>query len=134
MGKSTFRLIVDRSIQGLEIWQDKKLEVTINCITGTKENPTPLGQFFIYRKVKDYHSKTYNAPMPFSMFFYKGCAIHAIKGSSTLDLQLGAMFRASGLSDRGSHGCVGVSEYAAKILFEMVPMNTPVIVRGKMPG
>ena len=134
MGKSSFRLVVDRSIQGLEIWQDKILEITINCITGTMEKPTPKGNFFIYKKIKDYHSKTYDAAMPHSMFFYKGCAIHAIKGAGTLDLQLGSMFRASGLSDRGSHGCVGVSEFAAKTLFEMIPVNTRVIVRGKMPS
>lgn len=134
MGKSSFRLVVNRKIQGLEIWQDNNLEVTINCITGTKENPTPLGHFYIYLKVKNHHSKTYDAPMPYSMFFHKGCAIHAIKGANTLDLQFGAIFRASGLSDKGSHGCVGVSEYAAKILFEKIPKNTPVTVRGKMPG
>lgn len=65
---------------------------------------TPTGRFAIQRKVRDYHSRTYDAPMPNSLFITAdGIALHGAPmgpGSAT-------------------HGCIGLPVQFARKLFEI---------------
>ena len=44
--------------------------------TGRAGLPTPAGNFHVWYKVVDGWSTTYDAPMPYSVFFYEGDAFH----------------------------------------------------------
>lgn len=62
---------------------------------------TVEGQFSVTRKVKDEVSRQYNdAPMPYSMYFYGGQAVH-YSGDF-----------AANTNPQGSHGCINVKDRA----------------------
>jgi lipoprotein-anchoring transpeptidase ErfK/SrfK len=82
---------------------------------------TPLGTFTPQRLERSWFSTKYdNAPMPHSIFFYGGYAIHG-----TTDLK--------NLGSPASHGCVRLHPDNAKILFDLVKKigmhSTKVVVR-----
>jgi lipoprotein-anchoring transpeptidase ErfK/SrfK len=76
--------------------------------TGRQGYETPAGRFQpTVLKSMHYSSKYDNAPMPNSIFFYNGYAIHA-----TYDIKR--------LGRPASHGCVRLSPQNAKWLFHIV--------------
>lgn len=79
--------------------------------TAREEYTTPTGQFQPYLLKTMHYSKKYdNAPMPNSIFFYGGYAIHA-----TYDIKH--------LGRPASHGCIRLSPQNAKWLFQIVKEN-----------
>lgn len=81
---------------------------TWDVSTGRKGYATPTGSFKPIRMHEMWYSKKYdNAPMPFSIFFYGGYAIHG-----TTDV--------ANLGTVASHGCVRLSPANAETLFELV--------------
>jgi lipoprotein-anchoring transpeptidase ErfK/SrfK len=69
---------------------------------------TPIGDFKPYLLKTMHYSKTYdNAPMPNSIFFHGGYAIHA-----TYDVKH--------LGRPASHGCIRLSPQDAKWLYQLV--------------
>jgi hypothetical protein len=48
----------------------------VRVATGRAGLPTPTGDFHVWYKVVDGWSTTYDAPMPYSVFFYGGDAFH----------------------------------------------------------
>ena len=48
----------------------------VRVATGRAGLPTPAGDFHVWYKVVDGWSTTYDAPMPYSVFFYEGDAFH----------------------------------------------------------
>ena len=76
--------------------------------TGRRGNGTPNGNFRPQRLERNWYSRKYdNAPMPHSIFFHKGYAIHG-----TTDLaRLGRI---------ASHGCVRLHPVNAATLFSLV--------------
>lgn len=44
---------------------------------GTSSMPTPLGTFQVLSKDAHFYSTEFHAPMPYSVFFYPGDALHA---------------------------------------------------------
>ena len=48
----------------------------VRVATGRASLPTPTGDFHVWYKVVDGWSTTYDAPMPYSVFFYEGDAFH----------------------------------------------------------
>lgn len=77
---------------------------------GARAFPTPSGTFLIDSIEKMHYSRKYNnAPMPFTMFFNQGIAIHAASPSGFKNL-----------GRKASHGCVRVHPINAKILFDFV--------------
>lgn len=70
-------------------------------VYGMQGKETPRGKLPILGKTRDYHSITYDAPMPFSLWLRKdGVALH---GSS---VRMG----------RATNGCIGVPvEFAGKL-------------------
>lgn len=79
-----------------------------NVSTGRKGYTTPSGQFKPYVLKKLHYSKKYdNAPMPYSIFFHGGYAIHAT----------GEVER---LGSPASHGCVRLELQNARWLYRIV--------------
>ena len=76
--------------------------------TGRNGYDTPTGDFQPYLlKTMHYSSKYENAPMPNSIFFYEGYAIHA-----TYDIKR--------LGRPASHGCIRLSPQNAKWLYRLI--------------
>jgi lipoprotein-anchoring transpeptidase ErfK/SrfK len=48
----------------------------VHVATGRAALPTPTGDFHVWYKIVDGWSTTYDAPMPYSVFFYEGDAFH----------------------------------------------------------
>ena len=100
--------------QRLFAFEDYKLIHEFDVVTGRPGKETMTGKFKITRKVKDYTSKKYDAPMPYSMFFSEdGKAIHGTT-MGTLRSYLHAYLTES----VGSQGCVGLTDDNAKALFD----------------
>lgn len=79
-----------------------------NVSTARKGYNTPIGEYQPYLlKTMHYSSKYDNAPMPNSIFFHGGYAIHA-----TYDLKR--------LGRPASHGCIRLHPQNAKWLFHIV--------------
>jgi len=80
---------------------------------GTDGKPTPMGSFAILEKDQDYHSRTYDAPMPYMLRLTNdGVAIH---GS---DVRKG----------RATHGCTGVPIAFARLLFAQASKGDEVVI------
>ena len=95
-----------------------------DVVTGRPKKETHPGDYRISRKFKDYTSKTYGSPMPYSMFFSKdGKAIHGTQWA-TIRSYLHAYITES----VGSQGCVGLTKEDAKTLFDWAPIGTPIEV------
>ncbi len=81
--------------------------------TLSQSEPTRVGNHRVYYKDIDHISSIFGSPMPYSMFFYGGQAIHE-----------------STFSTPGSHGCINVTHDDAKKLWNNSPVGTPVSVWG----
>jgi lipoprotein-anchoring transpeptidase ErfK/SrfK len=82
-------------------------------IFGSDNKPTPTGIFRISQKNKDHVSNIYNVPMPYMLrLTWDGIAIHAtdIRGRSS------------------THGCIGLPEEFAALLFQEAELGTQVLV------
>ena len=73
-----------------------RILITLDARFGRASEPTAEGVHTIYWKDKNHVSSVYGSPMPYSMFFYRGQAIHY----------------SSDFSRRGwngaSHGCINI--------------------------
>ena len=79
--------------------------------TGRKGYNTPSGEFRPYLLKRLHYSKKYdNAPMPWSIFFHEGYAIHAT----------GEVER---LGTPASHGCVRLELRNARWLYRLIDEN-----------
>jgi len=93
---------VDLKTQTLSVFRGGHEIGTAVILYGTDGKPTPLGDFRVLGKSKQHYSRTYDAPMPSSLWLTDdGVAIH---GS---DIRWGA----------ATHGCVGVPLKFAALLF-----------------
>jgi hypothetical protein len=86
---------------------------------GADEKPTPTGTFTILEKDADHISNLYNAPMPYMLrLTWDGVAIHG----SEVDERY------------ATHGCIGVPDEFAALLFARASLGTRVLVtRGWRP-
>ena len=76
---------------------------TAVIIYGAEDRSSPEGRFPILNKQRHYHSRTYDAPMPASLFITNdGVALHGSEMSSR----------------RASHGCIGLPVAFAEQLFD----------------
>ena len=98
-----------------------------DVVTGRPKKETHSGDYRISRKYKDYTSKTYGSPMPYTMFFSKdGKAIHGTQWA-TIRSYLHAYITES----VGSQGCVGLTKEDAKTIFDWAPIGTLIEVMGE---
>ncbi|WP_308517886.1 L,D-transpeptidase family protein [Sphingomonas flavescens] len=106
---------VDTRAQLISVFRAGHEIGTAVILYGADGLETPAGKFPILAKLKDHHSATYDAPMPYTLRLTKdGVAIHAS------DVRWGL----------ATHGCVGVPEGFAKQLFAAASVGDEVFVVG----
>lgn len=96
---------------------DGKIISTMDVRFGSENTPTREGVFKVDRKAKDWVSTIYHTPMPYSMFFSGGQAVH-----------YSADFAARGYAG-ASHGCVNVRDKGKlSALFDAAQVGDKVVV------
>ena len=101
-------ITVDLTTQEMEVTGGSRRIFTFDVSTGRKGYSTPTGSFRPIRMHKMWYSSKYeNSPMPWSIFFHGGYAIHG-----TGDIKH--------LGQVASHGCVRLHPDNAKKLYDLV--------------
>ncbi len=99
---------INLSTQTMNVHVDGKLKHSWKISSGARGYHTPTGSYKPYYMTRMHYSRKYNnAPMPHSVFFRGGFAIHAT----------GAVRR---LGTPASHGCVRLSPAHARQFFSLV--------------
>jgi len=111
---------IDVSSQTMEVWVDGWRQHVWPVSTARSGYRTPVGTYRPGRMHRRYFSKKYyNSPMPYSIFFHGGYAIHG-----TNDIRR--------LGRPASHGCVRLHPGDAATLFSLVSAygkgNTRIVV------
>ena len=108
---------VDVSDQKMYVYIETRLAYTRPVSTGRRAFDTPTGQYKPEWVASMWRSRKYNnAPMPYSVFFHEGYAVH---GTTEV----------SDLGKPASHGCVRLHPDNAKALFALVRQYGPSTVR-----
>lgn len=106
-------ILVDKATQRMFVMQDGYIRYMWPVSTGRDNMATPNGIYTPQRLERSWFSTAYyNSPMPYSIFFHNGYAIH---GSYAIN-QLGGP---------ASHGCVRLHPYHAAVLFDLVQQEGP---------
>ena len=116
---------IDKSTQRMTVSVDGETRHVWAVSTGRAGFGTPNGHFRPQRLARKWFSrKYYNSPMPHSIFFHHGFAIH---GS----------YEIRRLGGPASHGCVRLHPSNAATLFALVNQqgtgNTRIVVSGSSP-
>jgi lipoprotein-anchoring transpeptidase ErfK/SrfK len=99
-------ITVDKRDQRMVVTVDGQPRFKWGVSTGMRGFDTPRGSYKVSWLDEHHKSKQYNdAPMPYSIFFNNGRAIHGFAG---------------GVGGPASHGCVRLSTGNAKTLFRLV--------------
>jgi len=99
---------VNRASQTMEVVIDGYPRYTWRVSTGRRSLPTPAGVFHPQRLALSWFSRKYdNSPMPHSIFFRGGIAIHGTYETRWLGRPV-------------SHGCVRLDPSNAALLYELV--------------
>jgi hypothetical protein len=109
---------VDLSAQMLYAHENGQMLLAAVVSTGLPRTPTVTGRFQIqtkYRAVDMSGPGYYLRNVPYSMFFYRGYAIHGTYWHSNFGLPM-------------SHGCVNMKTPEAEWLFSWAPVGTLVVV------
>ncbi len=109
---------VQLSSQTMEVTVDGSAFATWPVSTARRGYRTPVGTYTPYSLQSMHYSKLYDfTPMPYSIFFYSGYAIHGTSEVRNLGRPV-------------SHGCIRLSPAHARSLFELVqsrgPQNTTI--------
>jgi hypothetical protein len=106
-------ILVDKATQRMLVIQDGYIRYMWPVSTGRDELATPNGVYAPQRLERSWFSSAYyNSPMPYSIFFHNGYAIH---GSYAIDK----------LGGPASHGCVRLHPHHAAVLFDLVQQEGP---------
>ncbi len=110
-GQSAFANLlirVDRTEQIMRVYEDGELTYVWPVSTGRRGYTTPTGSFSPYSLSRHHRSRRYhNAPMPYSIFYRGGYAIHGTNAIRRL-------------GRRASHGCIRLHTANARELFYLV--------------
>lgn len=102
-----YDVVVSKRNQTMNVYEDGQLIHTWPVSTARAGYYTPTGTFHPYSYQPMHYSKKYdNAPMPHSIFFSGGFAIHATP-------------HVSSLGRPASHGCIRLAPSAAATLYGM---------------
>jgi hypothetical protein len=118
--EARLEIIVDKSTQRMAVIQGGYMRYVWPVSTDRDSLGTPNGVYKPQRLERSWFSTAYyRSPMPYSIFFHDGYAIH---GSYPI----------SQLGGPASHGCVRLHPHHAAILFDLVqhegPENTTIVV------
>jgi hypothetical protein len=106
-------ILVDKATQRMLVIQNGYVRYMWPVSTGRDETATPNGVYSPQRLERNWFSTAYyNSPMPYSIFFHNGYAIH---GSYAIDR----------LGGPASHGCVRLHPHHAALLFDLVQQEGP---------
>lgn len=106
-------ILVDKATQRMLVIQNGYMRYIWPVSTGRDETATPNGVYSPQRLERNWFSNAYyKSPMPYSIFFHNGYAIH---GSYAIN-QLGGP---------ASHGCVRLHPHHAALLFDLVQQEGP---------
>lgn len=111
---------VDNLSQRMQVYVDGELAYVWKVSTARPGYWTPPGDYYVERMERMWYSRKYDmSPMPYSLFFYGGYAIH---GTGSIR-QLGRP---------ASHGCVRLHPANARALYSLVQQygGARVLVRG----
>ncbi|MGQ3357268.1 MAG: L,D-transpeptidase family protein, partial [Phreatobacter sp.] len=115
---------VDKSSQTMRVIVDGEQRFTWAVSTGRAGYNTPNGSYRPQRLERNWRSRKYGmAPMPHSIFFRGGYAIHGTN-------MVGRLGRVD------SHGCIRLAPGNARTLFEMVARQrgaTRIVIEGTSP-
>lgn len=112
---ANYDLVVSKRNQTMSVYEDGELIERWPVSTARKGYYTPTGTFHPYSYQPMHYSKKYdNAPMPNSIFFSGGYAIHATP-------------HVGNLGRPASHGCVRLSPSNAAQLYEMTKGESTLI-------
>ncbi|WP_439572235.1 L,D-transpeptidase [Phreatobacter sp.] len=115
---------VDKTTQTMRVIVDGQLQHTWAVSTGRAGYNTPNGSYRPQRFERHWRSRKYGmAPMPHSIFFRGGYAIHGTN-------MVGRLGRVD------SHGCIRLAPANARLLFDMVQRrrgDTRIVIEGTMP-
>ncbi|MEM8813539.1 MAG: L,D-transpeptidase [Pseudomonadota bacterium] len=104
---------IDISSQRMHVYVNGKSRYSWPVSTARRGYRTPIGSFRPTRMHRTYYSRKYhNSPMPHSIFFYGGYAIHGT----------GAI---KNLGRPASHGCIRLHPTNARALFNLVRSHGP---------
>jgi len=78
---------------------------------GTTKYPTPTGTFHVMSKERVHYSKEFDAPMPYSVFFYPGDAFH------------------TGAIGAASHGCLHLGSSSSVRVFNTLRVGDEIEIR-----
>jgi lipoprotein-anchoring transpeptidase ErfK/SrfK len=99
---------IDISSQKMNVYTDGKMAYSWKISTAGKGYRTPVGSYSPTRMHRMWYSRKYdNAPMPHSIFFRGGYAIHGTN-------------HVKSLGRPASHGCVRLAPGNARILYNLV--------------
>ncbi len=121
---------LDITRQTVWMYKDKELILETPCVTGNinKGNGTPTGIYYLSYKTKDAvlrgykpdGSLDYASPVKYWMPFNGGIGFHDASWQSS--------FGGKRYLTHGSHGCVNLPLESAKILYENINTEIPIIV------
>ncbi len=107
------RIVVDLSTEKLHVYRSGVEIGRAYILYGADHKPTPTGTFPILEKDRDHVSNLYGAPMPYMLrLTWGGVAIH------------GSQVEANA----ATHGCVGVPDEFAALLFAQAKKGDQVLV------
>jgi lipoprotein-anchoring transpeptidase ErfK/SrfK len=102
------RAVIDISEQRMYVVQDREITHVWRVSTGKPGCRTPPGRYRPKRLERIWYSSKYeSAPMPYSIFFHNGYAVHG-----TIEI--------SKLGRPVSHGCARLTRQNARTLFNLV--------------
>ncbi len=111
---------IDLGEQEMHVYVDGKLKHSWSIASGRRGYETPIGQYRPQRLEKEWYSRQYDdAPMPFSVFFSGGYAIHGGYGR---------------MGRPASHGCIRLQTGNAATFYNLVASHgagkTRIIIDG----
>jgi lipoprotein-anchoring transpeptidase ErfK/SrfK len=102
------QVYIDISSQSMNVRVNGGHYASWRVSTGTRGYETPTGSYSVKRMAREYYSRKYdNAPMPHSIFFHGGFAIHGT-------------YKTRALGRPASHGCVRLAPGNAAALYALV--------------
>ena len=108
---------IDRADQTMSVSVDGMTRYQWRVSTARRGYVTPPGSYHPQMLARQWFSRLYyNSPMPHSIFFYRGYAIHGT-------------YEISRLGGPASHGCVRLTNWDAARVAALVQPGTPVVFR-----
>lgn len=105
---SDVSIVIDLSDQHMRVSVGGAPKYSFDVSTGRKGYATPKGRYGVQRMYREYYSQKYDwSPMPYSIFFRGGYAIHGTYDTK----RLGRM---------ASHGCIRLAPENARRLYNLV--------------